>query len=107
MGSVGALKSFNYGPIEHGGSRGTVLMGSYTGFDGSYEDMAGPVFKQIIDMADVGSAKMAIDTGQSGRPLTPHYHDQADLWLNGQMVPMLMDPEEIEGDLEGVWTLLP
>lgn len=107
LGSVGALKSFNYGPIEHGGSRGTVLMGGYTGIDGSYEDMAGPVFKQIIDMAHIDRAMMVIDSGQSGRPLTDHYHDQADLWIDGKMVPMLMDEEQIEENLEGIWTLLP
>ena len=69
-----------------------------------FRAMAGPVYRMVIDLADVNHAQWVLDTGASGWPGSPHYGDQFKLWKTGQLAPMLFDAKELhsaaEGDLE-------
>jgi len=37
-----------------------------------------------VDLSDLSATKSVLPTGQSGNPLSTHYGDQTELWLNGQ-----------------------
>lgn len=45
----------------------------------------GPSMRRIVDLSDMSRAQTILPTGQSGNPLSRHYGDQIDMWLNGQL----------------------
>ena len=50
--------------------------------DGTYEAMAGPSCRRIVDFSDIRNNSWSIlPTGQSGNPLSPHYKDQAKMYV--------------------------
>ena len=109
FGSVGALaRIFNYGPFADGGARGTVWLALFFWEkDDPFRTTAGPVLRHIVDMADVDGSTIVVDTGQSGWPLSPHYHDMADLWLKVEAVPALLDIDRIKEHSSGTVKLVP
>lgn len=72
-----------------------------------FKAMAGPVYRQVVDLADPAHAWWTVDTGSSGWPLSPHYGDQYKTWRAGGLAPMLTDLEEIRRGEHGELTLTP
>lgn len=109
FGSVKMLeRTFNYGPFPVGGGRGSVWESMFMwNKDDPFKVSVGPVMRHVVDMGKVDESTIVIDTGQSGWPLSPHYHDMADLWLKNEAVPALIDAEAIKEHAFGVTTLLP
>ncbi|MDQ1255946.1 MAG: penicillin amidase, partial [Candidatus Hydrogenedentes bacterium] len=66
---------------------------------------AGPVFRMVLDLADIEHGRWVLDTGNSGWPGSPHYGDQFPLWRDGQYLPMCSNWGEIEKDVSAVLTL--
>jgi len=100
--------TFNYGPFAAGGGRGTVWLSMFMwNADDPFAAAVGPVMRHVVDMAHVGESTLVTDAGQSGWPLSPHYHDMADLWLAGEAAPALLDPEQIEQHTVGTTRLIP
>ena len=65
--------------------------------DGTYEVHAGPSCRRIVDFADVsGNSWSILPTGQSGRVRSPHYKDQADMYVKGEFRRTLMSRDEID-----------
>ena len=94
----GLKKYFNVGPFPVPGNVETInnLMFEWEA-DGTYEVVAGPSTRRIIDFADVRRNSWSIlPTGQSGNVMSPHYKDQAEMHAKGEFRRMLMDREEIE-----------
>jgi acyl-homoserine lactone acylase PvdQ len=60
-----------------------------------FKVVAGPAFRFVVDMAEIEKARFAIDTGESGWALSPHYGDLYQSWLRGELVPMLYDWDQI------------
>ncbi len=75
--------------------------------DTPYRAVAGPVYRMIIDLADMKHGYWIVDTGSSGWPGSPHYADQHELWRQGQYFPMRTDWSEIRETAEAVLTLRP
>jgi penicillin amidase len=69
--------------------------------------VAGPAYRQIVDMADVDHAQWISDTGVSGWPGSPHYGDQHQSWKRGEFVPMLSNWDELKATAKAVVTLVP
>ena len=69
--------------------------------------VAGPVYRQIVDLADVRHGRWVIDTGVSGWPGSPHYGDQHEAWKKGETVPMVSDWDEIRATAKAVMVLEP
>ncbi len=96
--AVPALKKyFNIGPFPVPGNCETInnYMFSWEA-DGTYEVVAGPSTRRIIDFADIaGNSWSILPTGQSGNVMSPHYKDQAEMHSKGEFRRMLMDREEI------------
>lgn len=56
----------------------------------------GPSMRRIVDFSHIGSTQTILTTGQSGNPLSQHYGDQIELWLNGQYKQLHQDSLMIE-----------
>lgn len=53
--------------------------------------VAGPSYRQIVDLADIHHGFWVSDTGVSGWPGSPQYGDQHEAWKRGEFMPMLSD----------------
>jgi penicillin amidase len=94
----GALRNFfNVGPFSTNGGNEVInnqlfqINGS-----GSFEVTAGPSTRRIIDFSDVENGKAILPTGQSGNVFSRHYKDQAQKYLDGEFVKMMLNKEEIQ-----------
>lgn len=97
MGQVAALRRFfNVGPFPAPASREVInnLAFQYDS-TGVYPVTSGPSTRRIIDFSDVENSVSILPTGQSGNPLSPHYDDQAEMYIHGEFRKMLMNPTEI------------
>jgi len=97
LGKVPLLrKLFNVGPFKTVGGR-EVINNQLFHLDstGVYKIMAGPSTRRIIDFSDVENSLGILPTGQSGNRMSPHYKDQAQQYLDGKFVKMMLNPEEI------------
>jgi penicillin amidase len=109
---LGAVKPldrvFNRGPQPIGGDTDTVWQTGYSGKDGDFS-ANGPTasFRGLYDLSDLDRSLIGITGGQSGSPFSPHYFDQAEQWINGELHPMLFNRAELAANAEGTLTLTP
>ncbi|MEQ8526035.1 penicillin acylase family protein [Gracilimonas sp.] len=76
----------------------SVNNGQYR-WNNAFEMILGPSIRRISDLSDMSKSKSILPTGQSGNPLSDHYGDQTDLWLDGQYRWLYQDStlfEEVE-----------
>lgn len=97
IGQVESLrKFFNVGPYPVVGSQEVINNMTFkydsTGF---YKVNTGPSTRRIIDFSDIENSISILPTGQSGNPLSKHYKDQAELFVNGEFRKMMMNRDEI------------
>ena len=75
---------FGFDVASHGGSttvnRGGVLV---TGGERLFENIHGPGYRAIYDLADPANSRFMIATGASGNPLSPFYGNLAARWADG------------------------
>ncbi len=71
------------GPYPVKGHGMSINNGQYK-WDKPFEMVLGPSVRRIIDFSDLSSTKSILPTGQSGNPLSSHFGDQTDSWLNGR-----------------------
>jgi len=50
-------------------------------------------YRAMYDLADLDRSSFVAATGQSGNPLSGHYHDLTDLWASGRGVAIERVPE--------------
>lgn len=98
VGEVPSLRStFNVGPFAMDGGNEVINNQLYNlNSSGYYWVHAGPSTRRVIDFSDVESSVSILPTGQSGNVFSPHYKDQAEKYVNGEFVPMLLNQEAIE-----------
>lgn len=106
MGSVSLLRPFvNVGPFATSGSDVTACAKGYSaaaalggpnspGLD--YSVQTGAPWRFVADLSDLDHCFDVMAAGESGQPFSPHYADQAGLWLDSQDKLMLFDRGEIE-----------
>ncbi len=73
------LQKGPYPAVGHGMS---VNNGQYS-WEQPFEMVLGPSIRRIVDFSDMSATYSILSTGQSGNPLSSHYGDQIDSWLNG------------------------
>ena len=61
----------------------TVNNGEYD-ISKPYNQIVGPSMRRIVDFSDLNSTQMILPAGQSGLPNSPHYDDQADMFISGK-----------------------
>ncbi|MEP2026441.1 MAG: penicillin acylase family protein [Reichenbachiella sp.] len=110
LGAVDLLrKYFNVGPFPVPGNNEVINNYIYRWTaDGEYKTAAGPSTRRIIDFADVeGNSWSILPTGNSGNIFSPHYNNQAEMYVNGEYRRQLMNKEEIMKVSEGALVLKP
>lgn len=110
LGAVEALrKYFNVGPFPVPGNNEVINNYLYKfSPDGKYKTFAGPSTRRIVDFADVeGNSWSILPTGNSGNIFSPHYSDQAEMYVKGEFRRQLMNKEEIINKSDGVLVLKP
>ncbi|RNC85934.1 MAG: penicillin acylase family protein [Balneola sp.] len=70
------------GPYPVRGHGMSINNGQYK-WDSPFEMVLGPSVRRVIDFSDLSSTKSVIPTGQSGNPLSSHFGDQTQMWLDG------------------------
>ncbi len=90
-------KYFNVGPFQIDGGN-EVINNQLFKLDstGYYKVTAGPSTRRVIDFSDVENSMSILPTGQSGNVFSPHYKDQAEKFINGKFIKMVMNPNEIQ-----------
>jgi penicillin amidase len=98
---------FNVGPFETDGGI-EVINNQLFKLNGTglYKVIAGPSTRRVIDFSDVENAKAILPTGQSGNVFSKHYDDQAEKYLNGEFVKMMLNKQEIKASKD-ILVLLP
>ncbi len=71
------------GPYPVKGHGMSINNGQYN-WDKPFEMTLGPSVRRIIDFSDLSKTRSVLPTGQSGNPLSSHFGDQTELWLNSQ-----------------------
>jgi len=86
-------------PVPLGGDADTIQAAGY-GWrrDSPFAVLSLSVYRQVIDLADPGSASCVIPGGASGDPASPHFADQLAQWARHRRVPM------DKPGREGPWT---
>jgi penicillin amidase len=108
LGTVASLAGdVNIGPLPHGGGPDTVWAAFFSPGAGTFESGSGPVYRHVVDMAHPEKSWLALDTGEWGQPLSPHYADMNAEWRENHLLPGLMDRADIEQNVEGVLVLQP
>ena len=92
--------------VPLGGDGDTALAASF--------DMSTPftmtgtsIARYVFDLADWDNSKWVVPLGASGHPGSPHYADQAPVWGELQLIPMLYDWDRIASAAETVQELKP
>ncbi|MCA0349922.1 MAG: penicillin acylase family protein [Bacteroidetes bacterium] len=98
LGQVKLLKGFfNVGPFEVPGANEVINNLMYFYSDEKINQVkAGPSTRRIIDFSDVENSVSILPSGNSGNPMSKHYNDQAEMYVNGQFRKMLLNKKEIE-----------
>jgi penicillin amidase len=88
---------FNVGPFPVVGNKEVINNMSFTiNGSGEYKVSSGPAIRRIIDFADLEHSLNVLPTGNSGNPLSPHYMDQAKLFVDGEFRMQMTNQEEIK-----------
>ena len=80
--------------VESDGGSYTVNRGgvSFAGTSSNlFEDVQGPGYRAVYDLADLDNSRFMIATGQSGNPLSRYYGNLATRWRNGDYVKLVGD----------------
>ena len=77
---------FNRGGYEMPGGSSIVNATSWNASTG-FEVTAAPSMRMLVDLGDLDASRWVNQTGQSGRPYSPHYTDQAEAWSRGETFP--------------------
>ncbi|MBC8756461.1 penicillin acylase family protein [Kordia sp. YSTF-M3] len=98
MGQVETLRPyFNVGPYEVAGTREVINnLGYHYDDSGEYKVYFGPSTRRVVDFSDIENGMSILPTGQSGNPFSPHYQDQAELYIQGKFRKMMLNTEEIK-----------
>ena len=88
---------FNVGPYEIPGANEVInnLMYTYT-HEKINQVKAGPSTRRIVDFSDVENSVSIRPSGNSGNPMSKHYNDQAQMYVDGNFRKMLLNKKEIE-----------
>lgn len=98
IGQIKSLRSyFNVGPFEVNGGKEVINNMSFNlDSTGYYKVRSGPSTRRVIDFSDIEGSMSILPTGQSGNPLSDHYNDQAQKYVDGEFVPMLLNKDVIK-----------
>jgi penicillin G amidase len=81
-------------PVPMGGDADTIQAAGFGWRRGDpFTVLSVSVYRQVVDLADPGTASFVIPGGSSGDPASPHFADQLAQWAQHQRIPMLGKPD--------------
>lgn len=92
--------------LSMGGDRDTPQSGGYS-THGPFTVTGTSVGRLVFDVSDWNNSAWIVPLGASGHPGSPHYTDQAPIWGEVKLVPMLYDWDRIAEDAESRQELRP
>jgi penicillin amidase len=108
LGAVKPLnKIFNIGPFPSGGGSFQVDNMSVHRGDEKFKIKSGPSTRRLIDMKDPARSLGILPTGNSGHVRSPHFDDQAQMFLDLKYRDQLMNLEDIKAKKHSKLTLIP
>lgn len=96
---------FNIGPFAIGGDGDTPWQVGNVNGEIENDALNSASFRMILDMGNLENSMAVMPPGQSGHIDTHHYNDQIEMWLNGQLRPMLWSKEQVMAFSEEVLEL--
>ena len=97
----------NAGPVELPGGPAAVDALGYDASSGTFEVVAAPSMRMVVDLADPDRSRWVNQTGQSAHPGSPHYTDQLDAWATGRTFPWPFSPVAVREAATDTLTLRP
>ena len=98
---------FNLGPFPWGGDASTIGQAAAPPGDPTASPSFVASLRMVVDVGNWEEGRFVLPGGQSGNPLSPHYHDQLPLWQRGEGVPIAWSEEEVERTTRSVLRLVP
>ena len=99
-------KVFNIGPFPKSGSHEVVDKEAFNYSNSAiYEIKSGPAMRCLLDFANPDSAIGIIPTGQSGNIMSPHYSDQAQMFVDGKYRQHIFTKEKMNEKNRSLWLL--
>jgi penicillin amidase len=90
-------KIFNVGTYAKNGGMEVVDKENFKyNSSGEYKVLSGPAMRLLIDFANPAKALGIIPTGQSGNIMSPHYADQAEMFVNGEYRTQYTNKQDIK-----------
>jgi penicillin amidase len=105
---LSSFLSLERGPFPRAGTSGS-LNNSISFWDekDSFQSVAGPSWRFIMDFDDIDMAQMVMPAGQSGHPLSPHFFDFYDLWEKGEYWTVPFSREKVKERSVSILSLVP
>ncbi|RLD77818.1 MAG: hypothetical protein DRJ10_11310 [Bacteroidetes bacterium] len=89
-------KVFNVGPFHLMGGQQVINNIHFNlNSTGLYKATYGPAIRILLDFADMDNSISVLPTGESGRFMSKHYGDQAEMYNTGKFRKQMMDRNEI------------
>ena len=66
-----------------------------------------PALESIADLADRDTSVWVNQTGTSGHAFHPHYSDQTEAWVDGEVFPWAVSRQAVEDSAEQTLLLVP
>lgn len=83
-------------PLPKAGDGDTLNVGSYGWKPGEFDILGVPIYRQVVNLADIAHTTSVIPGGISANPEDPHYMDQLPLWSDTQRIPMHYAPLDLD-----------
>ncbi len=97
-------KGFDLAPVERPGDGFTV---NNAGYDEQFNQIHGPTYRHLFDLADWDHALATSAPGQSGQPGSSHYSDLLPLWAKGEYFPLRFSKSKVDEVTKHRLTLKP
>jgi penicillin amidase len=98
---------FNIGPFPAPGGAEIVNNMLYSKGALNFDVLAGPSTRRLMDFGDITHSYTILPTGNSGNFLSPHYSDQAEMFMAGEYRLVRFTPEQIRENTQQILELRP
>ncbi len=104
---IGAVEwLLNRGDWKSGGGGSIVNATAWDARTG-YTVTAAPSMRMVVSIEDWDDSRWINLTGVSGHPLSDHYTDQTELWVQGETLPWAFSRDAVDAAAEDALTLVP
>ncbi|MBI2431901.1 MAG: penicillin acylase family protein, partial [Candidatus Hydrogenedentes bacterium] len=106
---LGALvgRALNIGPFPAAGGAEIVNNMLYSKGHCNFSVVAGPSTRRLIDFNDIAHSLAILPTGNSGNFMSPHYADQAEMFIRGEYRMVRFTPAQIQENARHILEFVP